>query len=388
MGWSSMPHDLKMELKGRRNHSFPMAFLEAKRHVHDGMVRIPYVTDSSDDPKQQTRSFWFGRPNNWPEGLAGRVLRNEARVDVMTLSVSDDNGSGGLQLRQLRSSGAPGASPFRGVDDSSRPCFIGVATKSLQGGCSYQEDRFVSFQELTDVPDLKIAPGLSFFGVYDGHGGHKVAEYLSENLHKNFAAELRRPWASVASALRASFKRTDKELLDHWRGMTKEERKETGHGDDFSSGAAAVVVVMQGQDLVIAHVGDCRVALCSEGKCTDLTVDHTYHNCAERTRVSDMGGLWEAERLDGTLAVSRAFGDFEDNTDEEDNKPRGLISDPDMREVTLGPSDEFMLVSDRCALPFVIWKYHYLRCTDHDHYLRCTDHGFACRWFTPLCAGI
>ena len=362
VGWSNMSHELKKELKGHTNHGFPMALLEAKRHVHGGTVKIPVVTYGEDKDVK----FFFGRPTDWPLGLAGKVLRREARVDVMTLSVADDFGIAPKSHPHHhhqhqhqhhhpatnRMGGGPkgdsskDSAPF--ADDagsgSGRPCFIGVATASLQGGCSYQEDRFVSFKELSEVPNVKVPPGISFFGVYDGHGGHKVAEYLMEHLHLNFGAELRRPRASISSALRASFKRTDKELLEMWCSMSPEERRESGHAEDYCSGAAAVVVVMHERNVVIAHVGDCRVALCTKGECVDLTVDHTYANCSERTRVSDLGGMWEAERLDGTLAVSRAFGDFEARKGDEDGKPLGLVSDPEMREMSLGPDVEFLLV--------------------------------------------
>lgn len=33
-------------------------------------------------------------------------------------------------------------------------------------------------------------PTLSFFAVYDGHGGEQASEYLKEHLHKNFCIEL------------------------------------------------------------------------------------------------------------------------------------------------------------------------------------------------------
>lgn len=32
------------------------------------------------------------------------------------------------------------------------------------------------------IADLDIAPGTAFFGVYDGHGGNEVADYVKEHL--------------------------------------------------------------------------------------------------------------------------------------------------------------------------------------------------------------
>ncbi len=32
------------------------------------------------------------------------------------------------------------------------------------------------------IAELNISEGVSFFGVYDGHGGHEVADYVREHL--------------------------------------------------------------------------------------------------------------------------------------------------------------------------------------------------------------
>ncbi len=41
-------------------------------------------------------------------------------------------------------------------------------------------------------PQSLRLPTLSFFGVYDGHGGNQTAEFLVEHLHANFARELKK----------------------------------------------------------------------------------------------------------------------------------------------------------------------------------------------------
>ena len=32
------------------------------------------------------------------------------------------------------------------------------------------------------IAELDVAPNVSFFGVYDGHGGNEVADYVKEHL--------------------------------------------------------------------------------------------------------------------------------------------------------------------------------------------------------------
>lgn len=52
----------------------------------------------------------------------------------------------------------------------------------------------------------------SFFGVYDGHGGKKAAEFVAENLHKNIL-EMMENCMEKEEAVRAGFLRTDQDFL-------------------------------------------------------------------------------------------------------------------------------------------------------------------------------
>ena len=66
---------------------------------------------------------------------------------------------------------------------------------------------------------------LSFFGVYDGHGGDKVALFAGENIHKIIAKQDAFPKGDLAQALRDGFLATDRAILngtdvvDRWYRM-------------------------------------------------------------------------------------------------------------------------------------------------------------------------
>ncbi|CAK4388746.1 unnamed protein product, partial [Aphanomyces euteiches] len=82
-----------------------------------------------------------------------------------------------------------------------------------------------------------------------------------------------------------------------------------------SSGAAAVVAIVTTEEdnsvtLHIANAGDCRGVLCRAGAAIDLTVDHKANNPAEKDRIEAAGGFVHNGRLDGILAISRAFGNY------------------------------------------------------------------------------
>jgi protein phosphatase 2C family protein 2/3 len=53
----------------------------------------------------------------------------------------------------------------------------------------------------------------SFFGVYDGHGGDKVAIYTGENLHKIIAKQEAWKDGDVEKAIKDGFLATDRAIL-------------------------------------------------------------------------------------------------------------------------------------------------------------------------------
>lgn len=75
------------------------------------------------------------------------------------------------------------------------------------------------------------------------------------------------------------------------------------------SGCAAVVVLIVGEYIIVANVGDCRAVLSKGGKAINLTVDHKPENPIEKDRIHKSGGTIQGNRIE-RLAVSRAFGDF------------------------------------------------------------------------------
>ena len=70
----------------------------------------------------------------------------------------------------------------------------------------------------------------------------------------------------------------------------------------------------------MANVGDTRALLLKNGA-TRISVDHKPDNPEERSRIEGMGFEVKNNRLMGTLAISRSFGDF-------NLKSKGLIVEP------------------------------------------------------------
>ena len=63
---------------------------------------------------------------------------------------------------------------------------------------------------------------LSFFGVYDGHGGDKVALFAGENIHKIIAKQDAFKAGDFEQALKDGFLATDRAILNgelYWRSI-------------------------------------------------------------------------------------------------------------------------------------------------------------------------
>merc|ERR1712141_808811 len=77
------------------------------------------------------------------------------------------------------------------------------------------------------------------------------------------------------------------------------------------SGTTAVCALITQKYLIIANCGDSRGVCCSDGKAVLATQDHKPSNEPEKERIQNAGGSVMIQRVNGSLAVSRALGDFE-----------------------------------------------------------------------------
>ena len=70
--------------------------------------------------------------------------------------------------------------------------------------------------EQSGKPGKAAAPDkrLSYFGVYDGHGGEKVAQFAGENIHKIVAKQDAFGKGDIEQALKDGFLATDRAILN------------------------------------------------------------------------------------------------------------------------------------------------------------------------------
>lgn len=89
------------------------------------------------------------------------------------------------------------------------------------------EDAHAAVLDLIPKSDSSTDPHdrTSFFGVYDGHGGDKVAIYTGEHLHEIIAKQDALKSGDIEKAIKDGFLATDRAILNgvSWlkRGKTK-----------------------------------------------------------------------------------------------------------------------------------------------------------------------
>ncbi|CAN6977546.1 unnamed protein product [Brassica oleracea var. botrytis] len=151
------------------------------------------------------------------------------------------------------------------------------------------------------VADTKTVKGhkLGLYAIFDGHSGRNVADYLQSHLFDNILSQ---PdfWKKPKKAIKRAYKLTDDYILSSVVGSR-------------GGSTAVTAIVVDGKKLVVANVGDSRAILCRESDVVkQLTVDHEPEK--ERDLVERKGGFISTKpgnvpRVDGQLAMTRAFGD-------------------------------------------------------------------------------
>eukprot|EP00914_Ancora_sagittata_P007202 GHVO01014257.1.p1 GENE.GHVO01014257.1~~GHVO01014257.1.p1 ORF type:complete len:404 (-),score=70.62 GHVO01014257.1:531-1742(-) len=215
-----------------------------------------------------------------------------------------------------------------------------TSAASAQGYRNSMEDREAIVQ---DIPLCRVNRGvpISFYAVYDGHGGSGCADFASNVLHNVLRRELcgfdmlsPGSHAHIYHSLYRSFVLTDLAYL----------RSEQLAARPLGSGCVAVVVLMIGEAIWCANCGDARAVLSRDGQAVQLSADQRPDRVDESLRIHRSGGFVRNKRILGRLAVSRALGDSEYKF-VGTKKPPLVIADPEIRWVPVSVSHEFLLIA-------------------------------------------
>ena len=216
---------------------------------------------------------------------------------------------------------------------------VGFACRMGRKAERFNQDDFC----LTRKGDLLL------LSVFDGHGpdGHRVAAYARDRLPALLLDGYNE--RLLEFHIKEAFENVHREVL------------ESGYSCELS-GTTALVVVVDGNKLISAHVGDSKAVL---GKHVNgeyvaeiLTKDHKPNYIKERVRIEACGG--EIKRLPrdipdrifkpGTglpgLSLSRAIGDQAAHC-------LGVTHIPEVTSLTLTPSHSFILLCSDGVWEFI-----------------------------------
>lgn len=190
----------------------------------------------------------------------------------------------------------------------------------------------------------------SFFAVFDGHAGSKVAKHCSKHILHEISSNpeflgsskvdgkvnpstecvrrgIRTGFLSIDAKMRTDFARTD---------------------SSDKSGSTAVGVIISPTHLFFANCGDSRLVLSRRGEDRPVfgTDDHKPGKPCEMKRIENAGGSVMIERVNGSLAVSRALGDYDYKNNPDMAPTEQLVSpEPEVTVFDRTEDDEFIILA-------------------------------------------
>ena len=214
---------------------------------------------------------------------------------------------------------------------------------------NYNEDRVSIIINMNKPKDFIKGkwPKVSFFGIYDGHGGEGCSEYLRDNLHKLICNNEKFP-EDITGAIKLGISKAEQDFLNNYAlSENKEEITD-------KSGSCAIIILIVDTNIYIANVGDsrCLISMDNGNKYLEVTKDHKPNSPNEIIRIKKKGGniyqsqtvITNTENLDlngkilmgpyrvlpGRLSVSRTIGDAEAKLLKFGGNPNVIICEPEI----------------------------------------------------------
>lgn len=195
------------------------------------------------------------------------------------------------------------------------------------------------------ICDISQGEGGRFqvFGVFDGHGGREIAQFVKEHFTKELLSNYHLKKGKIKTALKETFVVLDRLLSDlksrdeiaeyarnNLKAMEENDKKYIKNPTkldkiskyfqpkpedelSFLVGCTCCVCVIDNKDkkMYFANAGDSRVMLCKKGKAIQKSFDHKPDLPAEKNRILYAGGQVIEGRINGEINLSRGIGDLE-----------------------------------------------------------------------------
>ena len=213
-------------------------------------------------------------------------------------------------------------------------------------------------QEMEDFHCIKQAlgkrPNLSYFAIFDGHGGKDVASFLSINLHHflideinniNFGTNDEENISNIIESIKSAFMKIDQNILAN-----------ENFTNDVGSTATLIFIYYNNlnenilnnnndngnknveRTLICANIGDSNGYLITKSNISQITKPHKCEDTSEVQRIKDTGGIVFQGRIFGKLILTRTLGDKE-------MKKYGVIPVPDFYTKKIEKDDLFVIIA-------------------------------------------
>jgi serine/threonine protein phosphatase PrpC len=118
-----------------------------------------------------------------------------------------------------------------------------------------------------------------------------------------------------------------------------------GEKISYRAGTTAVVVLMTKDRYYVANIGDSRAVLSRADNAVALSTDHKPDSPSEKNRIEKAGGYVQQGRVNGTLSLSRSFGDFEyKHFSTRPYEEQAVTSLPEITETERSAHDNFIII--------------------------------------------
>ena len=213
-------------------------------------------------------------------------------------------------------------------------------------------------QEMEDFHCIKQAlgkrPNLSYFAIFDGHGGKDVASFLSINLHHflideinniNFGTNDEENISNIIESIKSAFMKIDQNILAN-----------ENFSNDVGSTATLIFIYYNNLNenilnsnndngnknveriLICANIGDSNGYLITKSNISQITKPHKCEDTSEVQRIKGTGGIVFQGRIFGKLILTRTLGDKE-------MKKYGVIPVPDFYTKKIEKDDLFVIIA-------------------------------------------
>ena len=241
----------------------------------------------------------------------------------------------------------------------------------MQGWRKRQEDAHVAAISLGDKKNIDV------FGVFDGHGGKEVSQFVSNHFTKELVSN-KNIEENMPQALKETFIKMDEimitddgiEEIKKYARISKEEddiqsKKEPPNSqmqliaqllepknpesNEISMRTGCTACVMSVDEtkkkLYFANAGDSRVVMCKKGVAYAQSEDHKPDMKSEKDRIYNAEGWISNGRVKGYLNLTRGFGDLEYKQNKNLKPEEQMITaNPDIKEVNFEDDIEFVII--------------------------------------------